>query len=570
MNYKVLFVGLFFLQYLFLCNFSVGKELNNNQDNTDDEGKITIKPDSPVVTMLDSLANLKIYKNLESNSSQTPHPARRFPRNFVPEYSDSIYKERFEQLNNYSPINFEYNSSVKTFIDLYGKHRRDLTERIIGLSKLYFPYFEEQLDKHNLPLELKYIAVIESALNPVARSHMGATGPWQFMYGTGRMYGLEVNSYVDYRSDIIKSTIAACEHFSDLYNIYEDWLLVMAAYNAGAGNVNRAIRRAGGIKDFWSIRGFLPRETSNYVPAFMGVAYIMEYSDYHNLYSSPPPYTELDIDTIHITQHISLRNISEIIDIPLDHLRYLNPSFRKNIVPASPDNYYVIRIPKEYSGLFVSNEEEIYNYKTPAEIRKEEIAAQRKETTTHIVRRGEVLGTIAQRYGCSVRQIQRWNNLRGTVIRPGQRLIVRAPQPVRTNLSTNNNVHVVRKGETLDFIASRYNITTNNLIMWNGLQGTTIFPGQHIIIKPPEGLAEYQSQSQSVKKEKKAKEKDSETKEELQSFILYQVQKGDTLNDIVEKHPGVTINQIREKNNLDGSTLKPGQKLKINVDKQQN
>ena len=550
-------IMLFFISETILSN-----QANNDSKHYTTESTAVISPDDPIVVMLDSLASLNVFRNLDLRRDTLPPLTDGFPADFVPEYCDSVYKARFEELNNFSPIEFEYNAIVKAFIDLYSQRRRDLTERIMGLSELYFPFFEEQLDKHNLPLELKYIAVIESALNPVARSRMGATGIWQFMYGTGRIYGLEVNSYVDDRSDVTKSTIAACEHFVDLYNIYDDWLLAIAAYNSGAGNVNRAIRRSGGVRDFWSIRGFLPRETSNYVPALMAVAYVMEYSDNHNLYPSPPPYTRLDIDTLHVNKILSLRNVSVLLDIPLDHLRYLNPSFRQNIIPGSQNKTYVLHIPKDYSGLFVANEEEIYNYKTPEEIRQEELAAQLSETTVHVVRQGEVLGTIAQRYGCSVREIQRWNNLRGTLIRPGQRLVVRAPQPATTNIVADNNVHVVRSGESLGLIANRYRVSINNLVAWNNLAKTTIYPGQHLIVRHPEG--KIISETAEVK----SSETIHEEKEEDITYIYHRVEQGDTLLDIANKYPGISISEIQELNNLSNNELTPGQKIKITINEQ--
>ncbi len=552
-------VSLYIFIFLFTFQTLYGAETKNTDKKDNSADSLVISPDDPIVAMLDSLANLKVFRNLDVRRDTTPLLTSKFPHEFVPEYCDAVYKARFEELNNLSPIEYEYNASVKAFIDLYSKRRRDLTERIMGLAELYFPYFEEQLDRHNLPLELKYVAVIESALNPVARSRAGATGIWQFMFGTGRLYGLEVNSYVDDRCDVLKSTIAACEHFVDLYNMYDDWALAIAAYNSGAGNVNRAIRRSGGVKDFWSIRGFLPRETSNYVPAFMAVTYVMEYSDNHNLYPVPPPYIDHDIDTLHVNRLLSLRNVSKILDIPLEHLQYLNPSFRKNIIPGSENKTYVFRIPKEYSGLFVANEEEIYNYKTPEEVRQEELSAQLAETTVHVVRQGEVLGTIASRYGCTVREIQRWNNLRGTLIRPGQRLVVRQPQPARTNISTDNNVHVVREGESLGIIAKRYRVSVDLLKTWNNLKDGKIYPGQHLIVRYTEALTQANS------KEKTESDK-SETEEV--TYIYHQVQPGDTLWDIAGKYPNTTINQIRELNNLTSSVLTPGQRLKVSVNEQ--
>ncbi len=448
-----------------------------------------ISPDDPIVAMLDSLANLAVFAAMDRRTDSGIVRKHNFPPGFVPAFSDSVYQRRLEALDARSPFDFVYNAHVQTFINLYANNRRNLTERMMGLGELYFPMFEEQLDRHNVPLEMKYLAVVESAINPVARSRVGATGLWQFMYHTGRIYGLQVNSYVDDRSDPYRATIAAAEHLRDLYDIYEDWSLVIAAYNAGPGNVNRAIRRAGGVKDFWLIRPFLPRETQNYVPAFIAVTYVMEHAEAHNLYAEPTRFSHLDIDTVHVHQKLSLRHVSHLLDIPLDVLRFLNPAFRQNIIPNNADNPYALRLPKEYMGTFLANEDAIYNYRTPEEIRQEELAAQLAETTVHIVARGEVLGTIARRYGTSVREIQRLNNLRGTLIRPGQRLIVRAPAAPASPGQTTANVHVVRRGETLGLIASRYRISVNNLMEWNNLGNTVIHPGQQLIIRPPESSA---------------------------------------------------------------------------------
>ncbi len=444
-----------------------------------------IAPDDPIVAMLDSLAALAVFSSMSQHTDTSIARKYDFPPDFVPAYSDSVYKKRIEALNARSPFEFVYNREVQAYINLYANQRRNLTERMLGLGALYFPLFEEHLDRYNIPLEIKYLAVIESALNPTARSRMGATGLWQFMYRTGLNYGLQVNSYVDERSDPIRATIAACEHLNDLYDIYQDWSLVIAAYNAGPGNVNRAIRRAGGVTDFWLIRHYLPRETRNYVPAFIGATYAMEFAEDHNLYAIPPLHSFFDVDTIGITREISLRTISQLLDISLDELRFLNPSFRQHIIPYKEGDPYVLRLPKEHTGLFLANKEAIYQYRTPEQIRQEELAAQLAETTVHVVSSGEVLGLIARRYGTTVSSIQQLNNLRGTLIRPGQRLIVRAPAPTASP-SDNPNVHVVRQGENLSAIARRYRVTVNMLMQWNKLGDTTIQPGQRLIVRPPD------------------------------------------------------------------------------------
>ncbi len=451
-----------------------------------------IGPDDPIVAMLDSLASLKVFRKWDELSGVGVERKHGFAPEYVPSFPDSVYKKRIGLMNDNSPFEFVYNGWVKSFIDLYGVRRKQLTERMLGLGTLYFPFFEEQLDRHNVPLELKYLAVIESALNPVARSRAGATGIWQFMYHTGRMYGLNTSSFVDDRNDVTLATIAACQHLVDLYNIYQDWSLVLAAYNAGPGNVNRAIRRAGGVRDFWLIRPYLPRETQNYVPAFIAVAYVMEHAEYHNLFPVPPLYTHLDVDTIHVSSQLSLRTLSEVLDVSLDYLRFLNPAYRQNIIPKRENNPYVLFLPNEYVGRFLANEDKIYNFRSPEEIRQEELAKQLAETTVYVVVRGDNLGSIARRHGTTVSAIQALNNLRGTTIHPGQRLMVRAPTPAATpaastGSTSEGNVHVVRRGETLGIIANRYRISVNNLMRWNNLTGTVIHPGQQLVVRPPSG-----------------------------------------------------------------------------------
>ena len=547
-------------------NFSARAEENKKDIPEPREEKVwELATDDPIVAMLDSLAMLTVFRNLERRADTTVQFGK-FPSGFVPQYDDSVYSARMERLNAYSPIDFVFNAYVKTYINLYANRRRDLTERVMGLAELYFPLFEEQLDKYNLPLELKYLAVIESALNPVARSRVGATGLWQFMYGTGKMYGLQVNSLVDDRSDIYKSTVAACEHFVDLYKIYNDWNLVLCAYNAGPGNVNRAIRRAGGVRDFWAIRHFLPRETQNYVPAFMAVTYVMEHAEDHNLFPNPPIYSHLDVDTLKVTQQLSLRTVSQFLDIPLDHLRYLNPTFRQNIIPNNPDSPYFLRIPRDFTGVFMANADTIYNHKTPEEIRQAELAAQMSETTIHVVRSGDVLGSIARRYGTTVGEIQRLNNLRGTLIRPGQRLIVRAPaRPAINVASTNANTHVVRRGETLGVIAGRYRVTVNQLQQWNNISGTTIYAGQNLIVRQPEG---FTSQEQSATEEPEPEELAND--EEPEGFIWYIIQQGDTLQQIAEKHEDLTIEDLKELNEIKTSSpLVPGQRIIIGLEEEE-
>ena len=300
---------------------------------------------------------------------------------------------------------------------------------MLGLAEIYFPMFEEALDKYEMPLEIKYLAIVESALNPAAGSHMGAKGLWQFMYGTGKVYGLKVTSLVDDRYDPMKSTIAACEHLTDLYDIYSDWSLALAAYNSGAGNVNRAIRRAGGTKNYWAVWPFLPRETRGYVPAFIAVNYVMNYAPEHNIYPMRPGMFYYDIDTVTVNDVLSFDQLNEMIGIPMEELKFMNPQFKREIIPASPDKTYTIRIPRTYTASFLNNEQQLYAYKTRKGIERDKLLAEIqkvKDRNIHIVKSGETMHSISQLYGVKLNKLYKINNLpRGIQVEKGAKLKLR-------------------------------------------------------------------------------------------------------------------------------------------------
>lgn len=510
--------------------------------------------DSPIVRMLDSLVQLHFFdQNMLLFDSIYPN-VYGFDSAYIPAYADSVYKQRIAALNLHTPIELVYNRHVKSFIDLYAQRRRDLTQRIMGLSYVYFPMFEEVLDRYDIPLEMKYLAVIESALNPTAGSHMGARGLWQFMYGTGRVYGLRVTSMVDYRHDPYKSTVAAAEHLRDLYQIYEDWFLVLAAYNAGAGNVNRAIRRAGGIRDYWAVWPFLPRETRSYVPAFIAVNYVTNHAAEHNLYPLHPGMLMQGTDTVTVHEVLHFDQLHEMLGIPMEDIKFFNPQFRREIIPASAENPYVIRIPSEFIGPFLNNEAELYAFKTQKGLEREKLLKQIEsisDRSIHVVRSGENLGLIARRYRVSVSQLKTWNNLRSNTIYPGQRLTVYssgapsrpAGQPPVQRASTAT-YHTVRSGENLGLIAQRYRCSVNDLQQWNNISGSIIRPGQRLRVYPPEQSA-LQSEVEG-------------------EYVIHTVRSGDTLWDIARAYDGVTIDQIRRLNNLGNSSrIRPGQKLRI-------
>ncbi|MBT8313912.1 MAG: LysM peptidoglycan-binding domain-containing protein [Maribacter sp.] len=404
-------------------------------------------------------------------------------------------KLRLERLNQKTPFNVAYNPSLENVIKSFLVRKRGLIERMLTVSQFYFPLFEEQLDNHDIPLEMKYLAIVESALNPRARSRVGATGLWQFMYGTGKMYNLNVSSYVDERSDPIKSTEAACLYLSKLYDIFDDWDLALAAYNSGPGNVNKAIRRSGGYKNYWNIRRNLPRETAGYVPAFLATMYLFEYAEEHGNKAQKVDRTYFETDTIHVKNLITFDQISELVGVGTDELKLLNPSYKLNIIPYVKGKNYTLRLPKSAIGKFVANEEAIYAHVNEQLKSKESPLPQLVKADDRIrykVRSGDYLGKIAERYGVGVSQIKRWNGLRSNNLRVGQRLTIYSRKPVLSSKSaskstkspTNSSnvagakVHTVKSGDSLWTISRKYpGISIENLREWNGISGNNLKPG---------------------------------------------------------------------------------------------
>jgi len=325
---------------------------------------ISDESNATILSMLDSLVGLRFFTNYDFITDTSVLNTFNFPADSVPVYDDTIIQARFEELNKETIMELAFNKQVRNYINVYTKKRRKLASSVLGLAELYFPMFEEHLDKYNMPLELKYLAVVESALNPTANSRAGAKGLWQFMYRTGKVYGLHSTSLVDDRFDPIKSTDAACRHLQDLFDIYDNWSLALAAYNSGAGNVNKAIRRAGGVKSYWAVWPYLPRETRGYVPAFIAVAYLMNHTAEHNIYPVEPAFLYEEIDTVTIKDVLSFEQISEMLNIPVADLKFLNPTFKKGIIPTTKSKKYTLRLPYEFVGAFIDNEQEIYDYKT--------------------------------------------------------------------------------------------------------------------------------------------------------------------------------------------------------------
>lgn len=394
-------------------------------------------PDDPIAAMLDSLA----HHNYISRIPKVPQQRNNvygYASDSVPHPSASVVQQRLNMLDAQSPFDLGYTEDCQPYIDLYAYKRRHLVEKMLGLSQLYYPIFEEQLDKFNLPLELKHLAVIESALNPNATSRAGARGLWQFMYATGKMYNLQITSYVDERCDPYKSTVAACEFLQYLYGVYGDWQIVLAAYNAGPGNINKAIRRAGGgKKTYWEIRPYLPRETQAYVPAFIAATYIMTYHQEHNLYAIAPRETFYDVDSVNVKQELNFSQVEAVLGVTYDELTFLNPMFKLGVVPVATgaEPYHLI-LPNEHVGNFVMNEDKIYNFvKTDSAMALMTVAQVQK---THTVKKGEHINSIAKKYKVSVDEIRQWNNLTSNYLKIGQKLTIYVPAPTPAATGTTN------------------------------------------------------------------------------------------------------------------------------------
>ena len=446
----------------------------------------------PIADMLDSLSTQKMFETAFTRPIFPKNNKYKFTQDSVPRYDDYTFQARLAKLDALSPFDLVYNEHVKGFINMYTVRKRESVSRMMGVAQLYYPMFEEVLDKYNIPLELKHLAVVESALIP---------------YPTGKMYGLNVTSYIDDRCDPYKATVAAAEYLKSLYNMFHDWQMVLAAYNAGPGTISKAIRRSGGKKTYWEIRPYLPLETQGYVPAFIAANYVMTHGAEHNIYPAVPRKTYFEVDTVVVKEAMNFEQLSQALDVSAEEILYFNPQYRKNIIPAGGN---AMCLPKNKIGMFLSNEQAIYAA----------IQAQRKEGVvveslaevkkTHTVRSGEKLSTIARKYGVTVADLKTWNYIGKKGLRPGKKLVVY----VRDNKSVAPKLDV----NTEKNLAAKKNEGTNNQL--------------------------------------------AENRTEKSQHAYHKVKKGETLSGIAKKY-GMSLNEIRELNNISGSGLKYGQTLKV-------
>ncbi|MFV8341538.1 LysM peptidoglycan-binding domain-containing protein [Flavobacterium sp. XS2P39] len=550
------------------------------------------------------LTNLDLYNNITDDIKNI-----NIDEKVDYELPTELLKERLAAMDAKSPFNIEYNQGLENTIKSFLKNRKKSFERLMAISEYYFPLFEEALAKQNVPLEIKYLAVVESALNPKAVSKMGATGLWQFMYQTGKQYGLKIDSYVDERSDPLKASEAATQYMTNMYKIFGDWDLVLASYNSGPGNVSKAIRRSGGQQNYWNIRKNLPKETQGYVPAFLATMYIYEYHKEHGIVPNRAAVKHFATDTIMIKKQMSFKQISDLIDVPVAQLQMLNPSYKLNIVPAYHNENHYLRLPQERAAVFVSNEAKIYAYaqheldfrEKPFQVTKAIAVRDTMNYTTqritipktkyYKVKRGDNLSEIANKYDVAVADIKIWNKLRSNSVSYGKSLKIITDQTiVRTvkketkaesipaeaiaetqrvavsevkikkedelasNPERKDIEYVVQKGDNLGSIADKFGASLADLKQWNNLSNYTIALGSTLIVAKDEVvIITDKAMASSFKK-----------KTNLATGVEYYVKKGDSLFSIAKKYPGVTISDIKKWNDIRGEDIKPGMKLKIN------
>ena len=439
--------------------------------------------------LIDSLWVARLRASSLDNDFQYVDPEEEISDTLNSGLSTELLKERLAHLNSTTPFNVEYNSSLERLIKHYLKTRKKSLGILMGRAEYYFPMFEEHLDKYNIPLEIKYLAIVESALRPTARSRVGASGLWQFMYYTGKQFDLEVNSYVDERHDPIRATEAACKFLSQLYNTFNDWDLALAAYNSGPGNVSKAIRRSGGSRNYWNIRHNLPRETAGYLPAFYATLYLMEYADEHSIRPQKFITKRFETDTIVVKHQITFDEINKVLNTDNELLEHLTPQYKLKIIPFVKEKKYTLRLPVNLIGKFVSNEEQIYAY-AKEDLAKREKQLPKFQTASdkirYRVRNGDYLGKIAKRYGVGVSQIKRWNGLRSNNLKIGQRLTIypknykftsskskttttkkTTPQPTPTGKYTT---YTVKKGDSLWIISKKFpKVSVEQIKNWNNI-----------------------------------------------------------------------------------------------------
>lgn len=521
------------------------------------------------------------------------------------ELPTELLKQRLQVMNEKSPFNIEYNQGLENIIKSFLKNRKKSFSRLMALSEYYFPIFEETFAKEKIPLEIKYLAVVESALNPKAVSKMGATGLWQFMYGTGKQYALKIDSYIDERSDPLRATAAASDYMTRMFNVFGDWELVLASYNSGPGNVTKAIRRSDGKTGYWDIRNHLPKETQGYVPAFYATMYLFEFHKEHGINPERAVVKNFETDTVCIKNQMSFKQIADLLDMPQSQIQLLNPSYKLNVVPYYQGEQHFLRLPKDKIATFLSNEDKIYAYvkhesgfrTIPTQLAMK-IAPKGKPVSKSLeiskdiqfykVRKGDNLGAIADRYNVSVTDLKKWNNLKSNSVALGKSLKIKsevdalskgikepkaavldkkpeeaiASNDEKDKVSVQTQEYVVAAGDNLGSIAKKFGTTIAELKELNNLASNNIGLGKTLVVtKVVSDIEESTATAIASNSVESFKKKAPSAKGFGED---YYVKKGDSLYSISKKYPGVTISDIKKWNDIKDEDIKPGMKLKIN------
>lgn len=500
----------------------------------------------PLICQLDSMSLSLLTRDKFFVSDEELLASINMPYDFIPKYTEADIKEKLKLIPAIVPMN--YNQHVKTFIDLFAYRKRGLMTRCLANSQIYFPIFEEILDRKGIPVEFKYLPIVESAFNPIAVSRVGATGLWQFMYGTGQMMGLNINSYIDERRDPVKATEAAADYLRKLYDIYGDWHLVLAAYNSGPGNVNKAIARAGGVKNFWAIMNYLPAETRSYVPTFIAAVYVMEnYKDY-KLVSAEPKRELYAVDTVLITQKVSLKHISNILGIAEDELQFLNPSIKIGVIPYT-QNGFALNLPVNYFAMFEARKDEIMNDPSQLTVNIEPAPVTATKTIYYKVKKNETIAKVASKHGVSVSSIKKWNRLKSSSVYAGQKLKLVVPAPsnsVSSNYTQAFNSKIIEKTTTPATTAAVAPADTAQTEVATADTNVTT-PTTDTAVK-----GESQAQINLAGFDKKC------------NCIFHVVQPGDTLWGLTKRYQGLTIDKLKADNKaLRERPIKVGDIIKI-------